>query len=183
MRFVSSGLACVDYIASLETYPEENTKNVSQGTLVTFGGNAANMACGLSMMGEAVQLATVLYADPNGAFIESELLKHGVALTPSVRVAGNAGMSYIATCEDTASRTMYVNSKTFPAQYPTPLQLPHPSTCVHCRAASRDAADRHRHRRATVGWTVVSVGQARGGPVSREEPAPPSHARLRAAQP
>ena len=103
------GLACVDYISRFDAYPEPDTKNVATDTVVALGGNAANMACGLAIMGRQTRVYTVVYGDSNGAFVEGELRARGVDTGRVSRVeGGTTSMSYIVVDTTAMTRTMYV---------------------------------------------------------------------------
>eukprot|EP00754_Rhynchopus_humris_P007240 Rhum_TRINITY_DN13384_c0_g1::Rhum_TRINITY_DN13384_c0_g1_i1::g.59621::m.59621 len=110
-----AGLACVDYISQFDAYPEPDTKNVATDTVVALGGNAANMACGLAMMGRQTRLYTVVYGDSNGAFVEGELRARGVDTGRVSRVeGGTTSMSYVVVDTTAMTRTIF-NTPAVPA--------------------------------------------------------------------
>eukprot|EP00659_Diplonema_papillatum_P001122 gene1122-1719_t len=89
------GVACYDYIATFERYPEPDTKCTAISSTCGGGGNGANMSWGLATMGNAVVFVTLLYNDAHGSFIATELTSAGVDLSHCVRLDGRTAVSNI----------------------------------------------------------------------------------------
>lgn len=106
-RILTTGIATLDIINTVDTYPAEDAEIRALSQRVSQGGNAANTACVLSQLGHQVDLAAMLINEPNGQRIEAELHASGVGTQYCVRPeTGKMPTSYVTLSQDTGSRTI-----------------------------------------------------------------------------
>ncbi|KAG7345453.1 PfkB carbohydrate kinase family protein [Nitzschia inconspicua] len=100
-KILSVGLSAVDFVATVDHFPEPDEKMRSSSLLVEGGGNAANTACamaGLLPPGGA-NLLTAVGDDPNGNIILTGLEERGVTVIAE-KYPGNSPFSYILSHND-----------------------------------------------------------------------------------
>ena len=73
------GIAAVDIINSVESYPLEDSEVRASSHRTTCGGNAANTLMVLGQLGHNCSLGAVLTQDQDGALIESILKSNKIA--------------------------------------------------------------------------------------------------------
>lgn len=106
-RVLVIGVATIDIVASLDTYPEENTKVRATYRDIRRGGNATNTAVVLSQLGHHVAWGGVLVDTPESAVIVADLARHHIDLRWCHRTRrGTPPTSYILLSNATASRTI-----------------------------------------------------------------------------
>jgi len=103
---VGVGVACLDYIATVEHFPRPDEKLRTSGALVTGGGNSANTLCAMARLGCEVRLVAKVGADPVGDQILSELREEGVDITHCLRSAPASAFSYVIVEAREATRTI-----------------------------------------------------------------------------
>ena len=106
-KILSVGLAAVDFVATVDHFPDPDEKMRSSALLVEGGGNAANTACAMANVLEqdgASSLLTAVGDDPNGNIILDGLEKRGVNVLAE-RYPGNSPFSYILSCDIKGSNT------------------------------------------------------------------------------
>lgn len=101
-KILSVGLSAVDFVATVDHFPEPDEKMRSSRLLVEGGGNAANTACamaGLMKEAGAASLLTAVGDDPNGNIILNGLEERGVNVIAET-YPGNSPFSYILSHSD-----------------------------------------------------------------------------------
>jgi ketohexokinase len=106
-RILSVGVATLDVVLSVNGYPGEDTEVRARDMEVRRGGNAANTAVALSLLGHDVSWAGVTTAGSDGGRILHDLAGMGVK-TNAARVLadGTAPTSYILLNRENGSRTI-----------------------------------------------------------------------------
>jgi sugar/nucleoside kinase (ribokinase family) len=101
-KILSVGLSAVDFVATVDHYPEPDEKMRSSSLLVEGGGNAANTACaiaGLFPIRGCSNLLTAVGDDPNGNIIIDGLQSRNVNVIVE-KYPGNSPFSYILSHND-----------------------------------------------------------------------------------
>jgi ketohexokinase len=108
------GVAVLDVILSVESYPAEDAKLRATARRSSCGGNAANTLSVLTTLGHRCGLAGALAADADGQRLAEELRKRNIDLSPArVHAAGSTPVSYILHSLANGSRTI-VHHRTLP---------------------------------------------------------------------
>ncbi len=105
-RILCVGNAVLDLVFSVPRLPAEDEELRATALRVDPGGNAANTARVLRLLGHEVTLAAVLCEHPLAAPIEESLQRSGVDLSPCRRVVGMPPLSAILLPERTGQRTI-----------------------------------------------------------------------------
>ena len=101
-KILSVGLSAVDFVATVDHFPEPDEKMRSSSLLVEGGGNAANTACaiaGLFPIRGCSNLLTAVGDDPNGNIIIDGLQSRNVNLLVE-KYPGNSPFTYILANND-----------------------------------------------------------------------------------
>eukprot|EP00529_Nitzschia_sp_RCC80_P019053 CAMPEP_0113471168 /NCGR_PEP_ID=MMETSP0014_2-20120614/16838_1 /TAXON_ID=2857 /ORGANISM="Nitzschia sp." /LENGTH=502 /DNA_ID=CAMNT_0000363793 /DNA_START=183 /DNA_END=1691 /DNA_ORIENTATION=+ /assembly_acc=CAM_ASM_000159 len=110
-KILSVGLGAVDFVATVDHFPEPDEKMRSSSLLVEGGGNAANTACAIaglfptsddgssSTTASSSNLLTAVGDDPNGNIIIDGLTTRNVNVLAE-RYPGNSPFSYILANND-----------------------------------------------------------------------------------
>jgi len=103
-KILSVGLGAVDFVATVDHFPEPDEKMRSSSLLVEGGGNAANTACAIAGLfpssdGSASNLLTAVGDDPNGNIIIDGLTTRNVNVLAE-KYPGNSPFSYILANND-----------------------------------------------------------------------------------
>jgi len=103
------GLTCVDLIASVESFPEEDTEVRASGLRRAVGGNATNSSQVAALLGFDVVLvapfAEKTLNDPSTAFAINSLLARSIKVVPDF-VPAPIPTSLITVAADSGSRTI-----------------------------------------------------------------------------
>jgi ketohexokinase len=106
-RVLGVGIATLDIINTVQTYPPEDAEVRATGQRYARGGNCANTLAVLAELGHACAWAGTLAEDAGGAFILADLAARGIDCTHTVRVPGAATpTSYVTLSQVTGSRTI-----------------------------------------------------------------------------
>lgn len=107
MRILGIGVAALDVIQRVASYPPEDTEVRALDQRLARGGNAATTLVVLSQLGHACAWAGVLAHDPSSRIILDDLQHWGVDTGLCRRVPGGATpTSYITVSEASGSRTI-----------------------------------------------------------------------------
>jgi sugar/nucleoside kinase (ribokinase family) len=103
-KLLSVGLSAVDFVATVDHFPQPDEKMRSSQLVVEGGGNAANTACAMAGLLRGVapsssQLLTAVGDDPNGQIILNGLVDRGVKVIAET-YKGNSPFSYILSHTD-----------------------------------------------------------------------------------
>ncbi len=106
-RILAVGIATVDIVNTLASYPPEDAEVRVLAQRRVRGGNATNTLVILSQLGHTCSWAGVLPREPDSQIVTEDLERHQVDLAPVHRpLAGKLPTSYIALSTDTGSRTI-----------------------------------------------------------------------------
>ncbi|MEA3275758.1 MAG: PfkB family carbohydrate kinase [Pseudomonadota bacterium] len=106
-RILGVGIATLDIINEVATYPAEDDEVRALGQRRCRGGNATNTLVVLSQLGHACALAGTLADDVQSGEILRDLKAHGVDIEPCVRHAGShTPTSYVTLSRASGSRTI-----------------------------------------------------------------------------
>jgi len=106
-RILAVGIATVDVINTLASYPPEDAEVRVLAQRRARGGNATNTLVILSQLGHACSWAGVLPREPDSQIVTDDLERHQVDLAPAQRpLGGKPPTSYITLSADTGSRTI-----------------------------------------------------------------------------
>ncbi len=101
------GNATVDIINHVNTTPQEDDEVRAESQTIAMGGNSANTAIVLSMLGHKVTWIGTLADDANSAIIENTFNQYQVNFSKAERVKGGVTpTSYISLSQDNGSRTI-----------------------------------------------------------------------------
>ena len=118
----SVGLACVDFVNEVESYPEEDSLARATSQTVRRGGNASNTACVLSVLGIETAWGGSVGEGPMAELVLSELKSFGVrrhtvttdgaeSLECAERVPGAAQpTAHIVSSKSTGTRTVVLHN-------------------------------------------------------------------------
>jgi ketohexokinase len=107
MQILGVGVATLDIIDTLASFPAEDTEQRASGRRVCRGGNAGNTLVVLSQLGHDCSWAGTLACDAAAGQIVGDLEGHGIDTRWALRVSeGVSPTSYILHSEATASRTI-----------------------------------------------------------------------------
>ena len=106
-RILAVGIATLDIINSVDTYPPEDSEIRARAQRRVRGGNATNTLVVLSQLGHACAWAGVLVDEPDAGPILTELDACGIDCSPCRRlVTGKMPTSYILHSRATGSRSI-----------------------------------------------------------------------------
>ncbi|WP_456418433.1 PfkB family carbohydrate kinase [Thiolapillus sp.] len=106
-RILAVGIATVDIVNTLASYPHEDAEARILAQRRARGGNATNTLVILSQLGHSTAWAGLLPQEPDAQIVIDDLNKHQVDLAPAQRpLAGKLPTSYIVLSENTGSRTI-----------------------------------------------------------------------------
>lgn len=112
-RCLLVGLACIDIVAKVDRYPEEDTDVRCLGVVKTRGGNATNSAVVAQQLGlqcDWIGTTTDLATDDDARFMSDDLHGYGVSDELCVQCReGAIPTSYIFLSKETGSRTIVHN--------------------------------------------------------------------------
>jgi len=106
-RILAVGIATLDIVNLVETYPAEDAEVRALSQEVRRGGNATNTLVVLSQLGHRCAWAGTLADEPDAQLIRADLAQHNID-TKAVRVlpSGKVPTSYITLSQETGSRTI-----------------------------------------------------------------------------
>jgi len=100
------GATALDYLATVERYPQPDEKIRSQSLTIQGGGNVANTLTALARLGVATRLATKLGDDAIGRDILAELQHEGVDTSfVAIKTNMNSPITYVIVDASTRTRT------------------------------------------------------------------------------
>lgn len=105
-RFLLTGVATLDIVNTVETYPPEDAEVRARASRIATGGNAANTAAVLARLGHEAHLCAVLADDLFAAKLREPLEQGGVDLRHCPQKLGATPVSYITSSAATGSRTI-----------------------------------------------------------------------------
>mgnify|MGYP000007604311 CR=1 FL=1 len=107
MRILAAGVATIDIINTLATYPAEDQEVRALKQRICRGGNATNTLVVLSQLGHRCDWCGVVADDPDSRLILEDLARNGVSTRYTVRHAGGrTPTSYVSVSQDRGSRTI-----------------------------------------------------------------------------
>ena len=106
VAFLCVGIATLDIINTVESYPPEDAELRALAQARRVGGNAANTARVLARLGHPVTWAGQLTGQPEGREIEAALQVAGVRCAANLVADGRLPTSYITLARDSGSRTI-----------------------------------------------------------------------------
>lgn len=106
-RILATGIATLDIVNEVSSYPEEDTETRALAQRISRGGNASNTLCVLSQFDHQCYLAGVLVDEADGQIVETDLAHYQIntQFCPRLR-AGKMPTSYITLNRQTGSRTI-----------------------------------------------------------------------------
>jgi ketohexokinase len=108
------GVAVLDVVLSVDSYPAEDDKLRAAARRMGVGGNAANTLTVLAALGHRCGLASALAADADGQRLTEELHTRAIDLSPArIHTEGSTPVSYILHSLANGSRTI-VHHRTLP---------------------------------------------------------------------
>ncbi len=105
-RVLVVGVATLDWVMELASYPPEDTESRAAAARVEAGGNAANLARVLAVLGHHAHLAAVFAQGPEGRRVASALKAARVDLGVAVWREGAQPVSHVWLSRRAASRTI-----------------------------------------------------------------------------
>lgn len=106
-RILGIGIATLDIVNELDSYPAEDEEVRALAQHVRRGGNATNTLVVLSQLGHACRWGGVLVDEPDGDRIRADLQRHGIDFSGCRRLTeGKVPTSYIVLSRRTGSRTI-----------------------------------------------------------------------------
>jgi ketohexokinase len=106
-KILAVGIATLDIINTVETYPSENTEVRARSQRKTRGGNATNTLVVLSQLGHQCHWAGVLIDEPDCVIIKQELLDFKIDSSAChTMTSGKMPTSYISISQKTGSRSI-----------------------------------------------------------------------------
>ena len=112
-KVLCAGIAVLDFIFELDTFPDAAEKYVARDTAIVGGGCAANAAVAVTRLGGRAVLAAELGDDPVGRLILEDLAAEGVDVSAITPVPG-ARSSYSSVYVDRAGERQIVNFRGTP---------------------------------------------------------------------
>lgn len=107
MQVLGVGVATLDIIDTLATYPAEDTEQRAADRRICRGGNAANTLTVLSQLGHACSWAGTLAGDASASRINADFAAHGIDTRWAKSLPGGiTPTSYILHSQASASRTI-----------------------------------------------------------------------------
>jgi len=106
-NILAIGIATLDIINTVETYPDEDAEIRALSQHQTRGGNATNTLTVLSQLGHHCAWGGVLIDEPDSQFIKEDLRRHHIDFSACQRLtSGKMPTSYITLNQQTGSRTI-----------------------------------------------------------------------------
>lgn len=106
-NILAVGIATLDIINTVESYPDEDSEQRALSQYQTRGGNATNTLTVLSQLGHHCTWGGVLIDEPDSQVIQHDLRCHHIDFTACKRlVNGKMPTSYITLNQQTGSRTI-----------------------------------------------------------------------------
>jgi len=106
-RILAVGVATLDIVCLLDSYPPEDAKLRANALMSGRGGNATNTLCILSQLGHRCAWAGTLASDSAADDVLADLRSHGVDSTACRTYrSGSTPTSYVWRSMDTGSRTI-----------------------------------------------------------------------------
>ncbi|WP_457673419.1 PfkB family carbohydrate kinase [Thiolapillus sp.] len=106
-RVLAVGIATLDIVNRVASYPEEDAEIRALSQHCARGGNATNTLVALSQLGHGTAWAGVLPVEPDSDLVLADLERHGVDVSAVLRPrTGKLPVSYITLSADTGSRTI-----------------------------------------------------------------------------
>ena len=106
-RILATGIATLDIINEVASYPEEDAEVRALSQRIRRGGNASNTLCVLSQLGHQSYLAATLINEADGQVIEADLNRYHINTQFCPRLnEGKMPTSYITLNRQTGSRTI-----------------------------------------------------------------------------
>jgi ketohexokinase len=106
-KILAVGIATLDIINTVETYPPEDTEVRALSQRKTRGGNATNTLVVLSQLGHQCHWAGVLIDEPDSVIIQQELARFNIDNSACrVITDGKMPTSYISVSQKTGSRSI-----------------------------------------------------------------------------
>ena len=107
MRVLTVGIATIDIINLVESYPDEDTEVRASEQRIARGGNAGNTAVVLSQLGHESSWAGVVANQAESHYILDDLAHYGVDVGSAVNcVGGKSPTSYVTLSRNGGSRTI-----------------------------------------------------------------------------
>lgn len=106
-RILAVGIATLDIVNLVETYPAEDAEVRALSQEIRRGGNATNTLVVLNQLGHRCAWAGTLADEPDAQFIRADLAQNSID-TSAVRILphGKVPTSYITLSQDNGSRTI-----------------------------------------------------------------------------
>lgn len=121
---LSVGRNCMDYIAIVEQFPEEDQKIPLEFRMVEGGGQGGTSACCIARLGGRVQLVGSLGDDSAGRFCRQRLKDFGVATDHVQTIAGGrTPVAYLFVTRASGKRTIIYEKSDLPPIEATPALL------------------------------------------------------------
>jgi ketohexokinase len=106
-QILAVGIATLDIVNEVDTFPKEDTEVRARAHSVRRGGNATNTLVVLTQLGHRCSWAGVLADEPDAAVVAQELRHYGIDTSHCRRLVGRKlPTSYITVSRDTGSRTI-----------------------------------------------------------------------------
>lgn len=113
-RILATGIATLDIINEVASYPEEDAEVRTLSQCIRRGGNASNTLCVLSQLGHQSYLAATLINEADSQVIEADLNRYQINTQFCPRLnEGKMPTSYITLNRQTGSRTI-VHHRDYP---------------------------------------------------------------------
>ena len=104
-NILAVGIATLDIINTVETYPHEDSEVRVLTQRKTRGGNATNSLVVLSQLGHHCHWAGVLINEPDAQVVENDLSQYSITSHHCIRLDnGKIPTSYITLSQHTASQ-------------------------------------------------------------------------------
>jgi sulfofructose kinase len=114
-----AGRNCLDHIAVIQAYPEEDTKQAIESRFVDGGGQAGTAACCIARLGGTPVLVGALGDDEDGRFCKERLDAFGVETGHVKVVAGvRTPVAYIFVTQGSGRRTIFYEPGQLPPVQP-----------------------------------------------------------------
>ena len=109
------GRSCLDYIAVVDRFPEENQKTTLELRLTEGGGQGGTASCCISKLGGQVAYVGKLGDDPEGRFCLKRLQDFGLSSEfIEIIPGGKTAVAYIFVTKATGNRTIIYEGNTLP---------------------------------------------------------------------
>jgi ketohexokinase len=127
------GIATLDIINTVDGFPTEDSEVRALSQRRCRGGNASNSLVVLSQLGHRCTFAGTLVDEPDGRYIQDDLARHQIDISPCAMIAGGkTPTSYITHNQQNGSRTI-VHYRDMPEfSYPDFMAMDHaPFDWIH----------------------------------------------------